>query len=237
MDSENINSNKSNWLKKIKEDPVSEEGHEQSILIEDENEIEVELKDIGYEKKEGIASESEKEEPSKKEEKIIEEQPLAESTEPPEGLDIQIAEVKEEIIPDPEEPVSAVTFCDSDVITVLSKNLNAHFLLINIDSHVKDIRELPRYIPINNVRTLIGRYAKAHIILDDPNTIEIKHAKLIFEDKNGNTNFYMYPINNAMVSINGELLTDKGNVLKSGDLVKIGSADLIFFNLDLDGVK
>jgi len=235
MDNEKINSNKSDWLKKIKEDPGAEEGHEQSISDEDENEIEVELKDENIEKEEETAVKDEKGDSDEKNEQVIDKPSLLESSKDKEEPDIQIAEVKEDIIPEPGEPVSEEIV--PDVITVLPKDLYAHFLLINIDSRVKEIRELPRYLPINNAKILIGRYAKAHIILDDPHTVEIKHAKLIFEDKNGNRNFYLYPINNAVVSINGELLTDTGNILKSGDLVKIGSAALIFFRYDTDGVK
>jgi len=236
MDKENINSNQSDWLKKIKEDDLVSEDQEQSISDEDENEIEVEIKDNVDEKEEVISAEaeSEKEESGEKEEQVIDQPSLVESSEHKEEPGAQIAEEKEEKPSDSEQSVSEETV--SHVLTALPKNIYAHFLLINIDSPAKEIRGLPRYIPINNVKILIGRYAKAHIILDDPNNIEIKHAKLVFEDKNGNRNFYMYPINNATVYINGELLSDNGHVLKSGDLVKIGSAELIFFHYDLEEV-
>jgi hypothetical protein len=251
MDNKNINSNKSDWLKKIKGTALPEEDYEESFSNQDVNEIEVELKNFDDENKEGIEISSEKEGPQEKEEKIIEEQLLiGSSLQEDDAPDIQNAEISENVVQTPnesapDEPTSMETVpieptpeeTVSDLLTIMPKNLYAHFLLININSSVKEIRELPRYIPINNIRTLIGRYSKAHIILDDPNSIEVKHARMVFEDRDGKKDFYMYPINNAMISINGEVLANNGKVLKSGDLVKIGSADLIFFYHQPDEVK
>lgn len=235
MDNEDINNNKSDWLNKIKKDVVFKGDQEETILDEDENEIEVELKDKGEEKEKVIEVENKKKDLDEIEKPVIEQPSSAALSEHEKEPYNQIIEAKEEMMPDSEQAASNETA--SNVLIQLSKDLYAHFLLINIDSSMKEIRKLPRYIPINNARTLLGRYAKANIILDDPNSIEIKHAKLTFEDRSGKKKFYLYPINDAIVLINGESLTSTGNILKSGDLVKIGSACLIFFHYDLEGVK
>jgi hypothetical protein len=73
----------------------------------------------------------------------------------------------------------------------------------------------------------------AHIRLDDQETVETKHAKVIYEEKDGKREFVIYPIDQARVSVNGQIVSSKGRVLKSGDRVKIGSADLILFHKDL----
>lgn len=227
------NNNQSDWLNKIKEQAgVSEDDQKQTILDEDENEIEIEIKDKGEEKEETVI-ESEKKKESEKKEEIKEQPPEDKAPEHKEEPEVQVAEEKEKILSDHGQPVA-----DESIITVsasLPKNIYAHFLLIDIDAPVREIRGVPRYIPISNTRTLIGRYAKAHVHLDDLATIEIKHAKLVFEDKNGNRDFFIYPINNAIVSVNRKSLSDEGIILKSGDLVEIGSADLIFFHCDLEG--
>jgi endogenous inhibitor of DNA gyrase (YacG/DUF329 family) len=126
---------------------------------------------------------------------------------------------------------------DEDDITPLGISLPegvyGHFLLIDIAPPVKDIRGIPQYIQIKTTRALIGSYVKAHIRLDDQRTIKTKHAKVIYEERDGKKEFSIYPIDDAPLSVNGKIVSSVGIVLKSGDRVKIGSADLIFFHKDL----
>lgn len=229
-------SNQSDWLNKIKEqENVSEDDQKQTMLDEDENEveIEVEIKDKVEEKEEIAASEGETKD-SEKEKETKEQAPedKAPDENPEDKVKPEIKEEESKIRPCHEQPAAEEII--SDVSAGLPKNFYAHFLLIDIDSSTREIRGLPRYMAINNARTLIGRYAKAHIHLDDPASVEIKHAKLIFEEKKGKRDFVIYQINNSNVSVNGRSLSGNGVALKSGDRVEIGSANLIFFHCDLE---
>lgn len=115
----------------------------------------------------------------------------------------------------------------------LPEGVYAHFLLIDIAPPIKYVRGIPQYLQINQTRTLIGSYVNAHIRLDDQETVETKHAKVIYEEKDGKREFVIYPIDQARVSVNGQIVSSKGMALRSGDRVKIGSADLILFHKDL----
>ena len=115
----------------------------------------------------------------------------------------------------------------------LPEGVYAHFLLIDIAPPIKSVRGIPQYLEVKQTRTLIGSYVNAHVRLDDQNTIELKHAKLIYEERDRKREFVIYPIDQACVSVNGAMVSSKGMALKSGDRVKIGSADLILFHKDL----
>jgi len=115
----------------------------------------------------------------------------------------------------------------------LPEGVYAHFLLIDIAPPIKYVRGIPQYLEVKQTRTLIGSYVNAHVRLDDQNTVALKHAKLIYEERDRKREFVIYPIDPARVSVNGELVSSEGRVLKSGDRVKIGSADLILFHKDL----
>jgi len=116
---------------------------------------------------------------------------------------------------------------------LLPEGVYAHFLLIDISPPIKSVRGVPQYFQINQTRTLIGSYVNAHIRLDDPDTVEKKHAKVVYEEKKEQGEFFIYPIGESRVSVNGEVLGLKGKILKNGDRVQIGSADLILFHKDL----
>ena len=115
----------------------------------------------------------------------------------------------------------------------LPEGVYAHFLLIDIAPPIKYVRGIPQYLEVKQTRTLIGSYVNAHVRLDDQNTVALKHAKLIYEERDRKREFVIYPIDPARVSVNGEVVSSEGRVLKSGDRVKIGSADLILFHKDL----
>jgi hypothetical protein len=115
----------------------------------------------------------------------------------------------------------------------LPEGVYAHFLLIDIAPPIKYVRGIPQYLEVKQTRTLIGSYVNAHVRLDDQNTVALKHAKLIYEERDRKREFVIYPIDPARVSVNGELVSSEGIALKSGDRVKIGSADLILFHKDL----
>jgi len=114
---------------------------------------------------------------------------------------------------------------------ILSQELHAHFKLINISGTFKRTRGLPHFFSVERDDTLIGIGKKAHIKLDDPNSVRVEHAKLIYKEKE--KAFVIYPIGDAPVFVNGNRVSAKGLALKSEDRVKIGSADLIFFQVDL----
>jgi sulfur carrier protein ThiS len=115
----------------------------------------------------------------------------------------------------------------------LPDGVYAHFLLIDIAPPIKYVRGIPQYLEVKQTRTLIGSYVNAHVRLDDQNTVALKHAKLIYEERDRKREFVIYPIDPARVSVNGEVVPSEGMVLKSGDRVKIGSADLILFLKEL----
>ena len=116
---------------------------------------------------------------------------------------------------------------------LLPEGVYANFLLIDIAPSIKSVRGVPQYFQISQTRTLIGSYVNAHIRLDDPETVEKKHAKVVYEEKKGKGEFSIYPIGQSRVSVNSEVLGLKGKMLKNGDRVQIGSADLVLFHKDL----
>ncbi len=115
----------------------------------------------------------------------------------------------------------------------LPEGIYAHFLLIDIAPAIKYVREIPLYFPIKQTRTLIGSHINAHVRLDDQHTVQNKHAKLINEEMKGNREFVIYPIEQTQLFVNGKSVSSDGVALKSGDRVKIGSADLIIFHIDV----
>jgi len=118
-------------------------------------------------------------------------------------------------------------------VFLLPVGIYAHFLLIDISYQVKEIRRMPMYLPIKKTRILIGGHFKAHIHLDDSSTIDPKHAKIIYKETDGKNEFVLYPISNAPVIANDNNVSDEGIVVQNGDLIKIGSAKLIFFQKDI----
>ena len=115
----------------------------------------------------------------------------------------------------------------------LPEGIYAHFLLIDIAPAIKYVREIPLYFPIKQTRTLIGSHINAHVRLDDQHTVQNKHAKLIYEEMEGNREFVIYPIEQTQLFVNGKSVSSDGVALKNGDRVKIGSADLIIFHIDV----
>lgn len=114
----------------------------------------------------------------------------------------------------------------------LPLNVYAHFLLIDIDGPAK-LKGIPRFFPIESTRTLIGRYAKAPIRLDDQKTVRTKHASLSLEELSEGRGFVLYPIEDCAVVVNNKRISHKGVTLENGDRVHIGSAKLIFFYKDM----
>jgi hypothetical protein len=115
----------------------------------------------------------------------------------------------------------------------LPEGIYAHFLLIDIAPPIKYVREIPLYFPIKQTRTLVGSHINAHVRLDDQHTVQNKHAKVIYEEMEGKREFVIYPIERAQVFVNAKTVSSDGVALKSGDRVKIGSADLIIFHVDV----
>ncbi len=115
----------------------------------------------------------------------------------------------------------------------LPQGIYALFLLIDIGGPAKKFLRLPWYFHLEKVKTLIGRYSKALVHLDDPETVEVKHAKVTYGEKNGRNVFTLCPIEFAEVTKNSRPVPDKGTILENGDLVGIGSAQLIFFHKEV----
>ncbi len=135
---------------------------------------------------------------------------------------------EEEQPPMPEEPAS-----EPPANEPLPAGVLAHFLLIEIAGTARRNRELPRYLPIKNHRSLAGRHVKANLNLDDASSVAIKHAKIIYEEREDRERFVIYPIGTASVYVNDHPASGTGTALVSGDLVAIGSARLIFFQKNL----
>jgi ribosome-associated protein YbcJ (S4-like RNA binding protein) len=113
--------------------------------------------------------------------------------------------------------------------TPLPPSVHALFLLVDIASPARETRGIPRYLPLEYTRTLVGTHAKAHVCLDDPETVRPKHAKVIYEASGGMREFVIYPIQDGEAYVNGRVVPKGGLVLRSGDTVEIGSAELLFF--------
>ena len=116
----------------------------------------------------------------------------------------------------------------------LPRGTYAHFLLVDIASPVREIRGVPRYLPVREIPTLLGRYEKAHIHLDDPGTVHLKHATLDLQRLHNKSVFVVRPLEDAQVTVNGERVDSAGVALKSEDRIQIGSAKLIFFQTTLN---
>jgi hypothetical protein len=125
----------------------------------------------------------------------------------------------------------------SIVPLALPKGLYAHFLLVDIASPVREIRGVPRYMPIKETPTFLGRNEKVHILLDDPWTIDLWHARVDLREAEGKTLFVIYPVEKARIAVNGEVVEPGGFVLASEDVIQIGSARLIFFQRDINAVS
>lgn len=117
----------------------------------------------------------------------------------------------------------------------LPQELLAVLILIDIGGEMRQARQIPQYFQIQRVRTLVGRHAKAHIHLDDAATVRPEHARLFFQEKDGSMFFTIHPFSAGTVTVNETPVTEKGVVLKSGDLVACGSAKLVFFLKNLRG--
>ncbi len=112
------------------------------------------------------------------------------------------------------------------------RDTHAHFMLVDIASPVKEIRGVPRFFPMKESTILIGRYEKAHIQLDDPGTVQLRHARIDLQELDGRLVFLLRPIEIARVSVNGKDVNSAGIALKSEDRIQIGSAKLIFFRTE-----
>lgn len=112
----------------------------------------------------------------------------------------------------------------------LPKDVFACIALIDIG--VKT-RELPRFFPLKRMRTLAGRHVRAQINLDDEHTVKPEHARIVFHEEKGKSSFNIFPLSEAVVRVNGTPVSTSGVALKSGDLVTMGSATLIFFQKNL----
>jgi len=112
----------------------------------------------------------------------------------------------------------------------LPKDVFACIALIDIG--VKT-RELPRFFPLKRLRTLAGRHVRAQINLDDEHTVKPEHARIAYHEQDGKSSFSIFPLSEATVRVNGTPVSASGVVLKSGDLVTMGSATLIFFQKNL----
>ncbi len=112
----------------------------------------------------------------------------------------------------------------------LPTGLFAHFLLIDIQAPVREMRGIPRYLRLQTCCTVIGRHAGARIFLDDAKTVEPKHARVVYEQREKSAEFVLYPVQDAQVLVNGKVISSEGVVCNSGDGVQIGSAHLIFFS-------
>jgi hypothetical protein len=115
----------------------------------------------------------------------------------------------------------------------LPKGLYAHFLLIDIASPVREIRGVPRYLPIKETPTFLGRNESAQILLDDPWTVDLWHAKVELHEADGKMLFVIYPVEKSRVAVNGAMVGKSGYSLQSEDMIQIGSAQLIFFQRDI----
>jgi hypothetical protein len=109
------------------------------------------------------------------------------------------------------------------------KDLLAYLILIDIGGEMRQARQFPQYFQIQRLRTLAGRHAKAHIHLDDEATVRPEHAKIIYQEREDRWFFTIHPLPPGAVTVNETPVAEEGVVLKSGDLVGIGSAKLVFF--------
>ncbi len=115
----------------------------------------------------------------------------------------------------------------------LQNGIYAHFLLVDIASPVREIRGVPRYLPVKETPTFLGRNEKVQILLDDPWTVDLWHARVDLRESDERALFVLYAVEKAKVTVNGEIVGNDGCPLKSEDIVQIGSAQLIFFQRDM----
>jgi hypothetical protein len=115
----------------------------------------------------------------------------------------------------------------------LPKGIYAHFLLVDIASPVREIRGIPRYLPIKETPTFLGRNEKVQILLDDPWTIDLWHARVDLREAEGKALFVISPVDKARITVNGEVVAPGGFLLESEDVIQIGSAQLVFFKRDI----
>jgi hypothetical protein len=67
------------------------------------------------------------------------------------------------------------------------------------------------------------------MLLDDPKTVQLKHASIVLQNGDSGAAFVLSPIAGGRVHLNGNVVPPDGAPCRNGDMVEIGSARLIFF--------
>jgi ubiquitin-protein ligase len=111
----------------------------------------------------------------------------------------------------------------------LPRGVHAVFLLVDIGSPARETRGIPRPWTITHTRSLIGRHASASIHLDDEQTIRPRHAIISYGELDGYRGFILHAVDEATVLVNQTRVPLEGRRLNSGDRLRVGSAEAIFF--------
>jgi predicted component of type VI protein secretion system len=88
-------------------------------------------------------------------------------------------------------------------------------------------------IPLKEAKTLVGRGRKVGCLLDDPQVDDF-HAVLNCERHQDGTAFWVYPVSEKGLAVNGCWVRE-GTRLHSGDRIRVGGTELVFFQAELKG--
>lgn len=88
-------------------------------------------------------------------------------------------------------------------------------------------------ISLREAKTVLGRGRRAGCLLDDPQVDDF-HAVVNYERRPDGAAFYLYPVSAKGVALNGRFASEVVR-LHSGDRIRVGSTELVFFQAALKG--
>lgn len=98
--------------------------------------------------------------------------------------------------------------------------------LVDVAREVRRIRKIPVFLHIKKPITIVGNGKKADFKVDDFETVRREHGAIIFRDGH----FCVLPREGA-VNVNGNEISDEGEILRNGSQIEMGSAKFLFLTV------
>ncbi|UCE17603.1 MAG: FHA domain-containing protein [Gemmatimonadota bacterium] len=98
--------------------------------------------------------------------------------------------------------------------------------LVDAAQIVKKIRKIPAFMHINRPVTILGNSKRADFKVDDFETVRPEHSAVVFR----NGCFHIFP-REGSVNVNGNEISEEGQILRNGTQIKMGSATFLFLTV------
>jgi len=92
---------------------------------------------------------------------------------------------------------------------------------------------LGQVFSLREAKTAMGRGRKVGCLLDDP-LVDDFHAVVNYERRPDEAAFYLYAVSEKGLAVNGRPIGE-GTRLRSGDRIRLGCTELVFFQAELKG--